>query len=256
MEMELSIDAHVACMVIKKPDRLNVLTPELMCEFQRHCEHFLAASELRVAIITGEGPKAFCAGADIKSWLPFVAETRKHPEAMPRTPLRGMTMTKPTIAAVNGYALGGGAELALACDIRIASTNAVFGWPEASLGILPRLGGTQRLPRIVGRAKALEILLTGKRLTAREALEIGLVTEVVEPEELMPTAREYALRVCALAPLAVRSIKRCIDEGCEMELTDGMALENELGFELYDTADYVEGRRAFAEKRPPVFVGA
>ncbi len=168
--------------------------------------------------------------------------------------MRGLQMKKPLIAAVNGYALGGG-ELALSCDIRVASRNAVFGWPEASLGILPRLGGTQRLPRIIGPARAREILLTGRRVAAQEALSIGLVSEVVEAEHLMDTAWAYARRICALAPLSVESIKRCLDEGCESSLDDGLELENTLGLRLCDTEDYQEGRRAFSEKRAPCFHG-
>ena len=255
MELEFTVKGAVAYLTIDREASLNTLTPGLMRELEVACTRINVDPAIRVGIVTGKGPKAFCAGADIKQWLPFVARTREHPEDMPKTPMRGLKMRKPLIAAVNGYALGGGGELAMACDIRIAATNAVFGWPEASLGILPRLGGTQRLPRLIGVAKAREILLPGRRVKAHEALEIGLVSEVVEPEQLMEKAEEYASRICALAPLSIEYIKRCIDEGSELDLDAGLEIENTLGLKLYDTEDYQEGRKAFAEKRPPNFQG-
>lgn len=255
MELEFTVKGSVAYLTIDREASLNTLTPDLMRELEAACTKINEGPNIRVGIVTGKGPKAFCAGADIKQWLPFVARTREHPEEMPKTPMRGMKMKKPLIAAVNGYALGGDGELAMACDIRVASSNAVFGWPESSLGILPRLGGTQRLPRLIGLAKAREILLTGRRIKAPEALELGLVSDVVEPGELMAKAEEYAERICALAPLSVEYIKRCIDEGCQAGIDEGMELENTLGLMLYDTEDYEEGRKAFAEKRKPNFKG-
>lgn len=253
--IEIEKKGRIAIFTLNNPDKLNVLSPDMLWELEEDMFNFMEDPELRVGIFTGKGPKAFCAGADIKSTLPFTMATENCPWRYPRTPMRGLHITKPLIAAVNGYAYGGGGELALACDIRIASDNASFRWPEPSLGILPRYGGTQRLPRIVGEAKALEILLTNAKVDAAEALKIGLVSKVVPQEELMDAAMEMAEKVCKLAPLSVINIKRCIYEGSEMEFDKGMQLENELCYKLYHTEDYAEGRKAFMEKRTPDFQG-
>lgn len=169
--------------------------------------------------------------------------------------MRGLYVTKPLIAAVNGLAYGGGGELALACDLRIAAEHASFRWPEPSLGLLPRFGGTQRLPRIIGYGRAMQILLTNEKVDAQTALQIGLVNQVVPAEQLLDAALQAAEKICQLAPLAVRSIKQCLSQGYDMPLRDGLALENTLGMALYQTEDYLEGGRAFQEKRPPQFQG-
>jgi len=169
--------------------------------------------------------------------------------------MRGQYVTKPLIAAVNGVAFGGGGELALACDIRIASENASFRWPEPSLGIMPRLGGTQRLPRLIGYNRAMSILLTNEKVDAQTALQIGLVEKVVPQDQLLDAAMETAEKICALAPLAVRGIKQALRYGIEMDLEDGLDLENRLAMPLFDTEDYTEGRTAFAEKRKAEFKG-
>ena len=188
-------------------------------------------------------------------WLPFVKATADRPWRIPRTPMRGLYVTKPLIAAVNGLAYGGGGELALACDLRIAAEHASFRWPEPSLGLLPRFGGTQRLPRIIGYGRAMQILLTNEKVDAQTALQIGLVNQVVPAEQLLDAALQAAEKICQLAPLAVRSIKQCLSQGYDMPLRDGLALENTLGMALYQTEDYLEGGRAFQEKRPPQFQG-
>lgn len=245
----------VAVFTLNRPEKSNAVTPDLMREMEAAMMEFMEDDALRVGIITGAGEKAFCSGADIAEWLPFVKQTADRPWRIPDTPMRGMYITKPLIAAVNGVAFGGGAEIALACDFRIASENAAFRFPEPSLGILPRLGGTQRLPRLIGRARAMEILLTNQKVDAQTALSIGLVNRVVKQEELMDAAMELAQKICTLAPLAVTAIKRCVCEGCELPLERGLALENEIGLTLYQTEDYEEGRAAFREKRAPRFKG-
>ncbi len=248
-------EGHLAIFTLNRPEKHNAITPDMMREMESSLVEFMEDGELRAGIVTGAGEKAFCSGADVAEWLPFVKETADKPWRIPDTPMRGLYVTKPLIAAVNGIAFGGGGEIALACDLRIASEKASFRWPEPSLGILPRLGGTQRLSRLVGYARAMEILITNKKIDAEEALKIGLVNRVVPHDQLMDAAREMAEAVCKLAPLAVRNIKRCLVEGFEMNLEQGLALENVLGLELYRTEDYEEGRAAFREKRLPVFKG-
>ena len=245
----------VAVFTLNRPDKFNAISPDLMREMESNMMEFMEDPELRVGIITGAGPKAFCSGADIVEWLPFVKATADRPWRIPNTPMRGMYVTKPLIAAVNGVAFGGGAEIALACDFRIAAENAAFRFPEPSLGILPRLGGTQRLPRLIGQGRAMEILLTNMKVDAQKALELGIVTQVVPQDQLMDAAMALAEKICKLAPLAVTAIKRCVVEGGEMSLENGLALENEIGLTLYQTEDYEEGRAAFREKRSPVFQG-
>jgi enoyl-CoA hydratase/carnithine racemase len=234
---------------------MNALSPNLFKEMHEAFEDFSRDTELWVGILTGAGEKAFCAGADIKEWLPFVRESRGKPWIVPTTPLRGMEIAKPLIAAVNGVAMGGGLELVLCCDLRIASEKARFAFPEARLGILPRLGGTTRLPRNIPWCKAAEILFLGKPIDAQEAYRIGLINKVAPPDRVMPSAMEWAEEMCSVAPLAVRSIKEAMLRSRGMSLEEALWIENGLGMPLYDTEDYEEGRTAFKEKRPPSFKG-
>ena len=207
--------------------------------------------DLWVGIITGAGEKTFSAGADIKDTLPFMKEHRDSPWEFPASLWRGLEIWKPLIAAINGAATGGGLEVALACDIRIASDKTRLGTPEVTLGLIPGWGGTQRLPRMVSWCKAAELLLTGKLIDAQEAYRIGLVNEVVPPEEVMPRAIEWAEIICQAAPLAVRAAKEAMVRGCSLALEDGLRLENSLNSYLFGTEDFNEGTTAFAEKRKP-----
>lgn len=248
-------DGQIALFTLNRPEKYNAVDPDMVQELHDTMMEFMEDGDLRVGIITGSGEKAFCSGADVTQWLPYVKATADRPWRIPPILTRGQYVTKPLIAAVNGIAYGLGGEIAMACDLRIAADTASFRWPEASLGILPRMGGTQRLPRLVGYGRAMEILLTNEKLDAQTALRDGLVNRVVPKEELMPAARAMAEKICALAPLAVNYIKRCVAEGTEMSLSAGLALENDLGMKLYETHDYLEGSAAFREKRKPRFEG-
>ena len=244
-----------AVFTLNRPEKYNALTPDMLRLMEAALIDFMEDPVLRVGIFTGGGEKAFCSGADVLEMLPFIKATADCPWRVPRTPMRGLTVTKPLIAAVNGLAFGGGAELALVCDLRIAVDTAVFRFPEPSLGLIPRLGGTQRLSRLVGLSRAMEILMTNQTIDAQTALAIGLVNQVVPKERLMDSAMDMAERICRSAPLAVQTIKRCLYEGGGMSLAEGLALENDLGLQLYQTEDYAEGSAAFQEKRPPQFKG-
>lgn len=245
----------IAIFTLNRPEKYNSLTPDMLRLMESSLIDFMEDPELRVGIFTGSGEKAFCSGADVLEMLPFIKATADCPWRVPRTPMRGLSVTKPLIAAVNGLAFGGGAELALACDLRVAVDTAAFRFPEPRLGLIPRLGGTQRLPRLVGTARAMEILLTNQKVDAQTALSIGLVNRVVPREQLMGTAMELAEQISRLAPLSVSTIKRCVYEGGTMTLADGLAMENDLGLKLYQTEDYAEGSAAFREKREPQFRG-
>ncbi|MCB2227593.1 MAG: enoyl-CoA hydratase/isomerase family protein [Desulfarculaceae bacterium] len=253
MELLYEKKEHIALFTLNRPEAFNAMSPDLFRQMHDACEDFAQDPQLWVGVFTGAGEKAFCAGADVKTWLPFVKECRERPWLMPTTPLRGMELDKPLIAAINGVALGGGLELALACDLRIASEKARFAFPEARLGILPRLGGTVRLPRLVGSAKAAELMFTGRRIAAAEALDMGLVNRVVPQEDVLTSALELAGEICQCAPLAVQAIKKSLRRGVGMSIEEALWCENALGMPLYDTEDYEEGRKAFAEKRPPAF---
>jgi enoyl-CoA hydratase/carnithine racemase len=207
--------------------------------------------ELWVGIVTGAGEKAFCGGADIKDTLPFMQAHRQDPWSFPPTIMRGFELWKPLIAAINGMAVGGGLELALACDIRIAADNARLGTPEVNLGLIPGWGGTQRLPRMVPWCKAAEIVLMGKLIDAQEAYRIGLVNKVVPQAEVMTTAKEWAKAICQAGPLAVRAAKEAMVRGYSMPLEDGLKLENSLEGYIMTTEDFTEGTTAFVEKRKP-----
>ena len=255
MDLLYAKEGPIAIFTMNRPEKYNAISPEMMQLFEERLMEFMEDAEVHAGIVTGAGEKAFCSGADVLEWLPFVKARKNSPWRMPKTMLHGLHITKPLIAAVNGVALGGGGEIALACDIRIAAEDASFCWPEPKLGIIPRLGGTQRLPRLIGRAKAMEILLTTRRISSEEALRIGLVSRVTTKENLMENAREIAMKISSLAPLAVRCIKRLIMDGMELPLDAALELESEVGLRLYDTEDYIEGGLAFKEKRTPRFKG-
>jgi Enoyl-CoA hydratase/carnithine racemase len=233
---------------------MNAYDPETFEELSDALVDFRDDDNLGVAIITGAGEKAFIAGADIKTILPYLAERPLYWEKVP-TIMRGLELYKPLIAAINGFALGGGLETALACDIRIASENAMFGVPEVTLGIIPGWGGTQRLPRCVPWAMAAQMLFTGKPISAQEAYRIGLVNRVVPITELMPAAEAMAKDILRVAPLAVKAAKQAMFRGMNMSLEEGLKVEADLMAPLFASEDHVEGRNAFLEKRKPEFKG-
>jgi enoyl-CoA hydratase len=246
----------VATITINRPSALNALNTPTTDDLLRAIEALGADVSVRVVIITGAGEKSFVAGADIK-------------ELADLTPARGQTharrgqqvfdaieqLGKPVIAAVNGFALGGGCELAMACTLRIAADTARFGQPEINLGIIPGYGGTQRLPRLVGKGVALDLILTGRQVTASEALAMGLVNRVVPAAQLMSEARALASELAAKAPIAVRYILDAVNRGLEQDLAQGQVLEATLFGLVASTADMREGTRAFVEKRKPRFTG-
>lgn len=242
---------RIAIFTIDRPEARNVMNAQGVQEFHDRMLEFDSDQDLWVGVVTGAGDKAFCAGADVKEMVSF---QQIHPGQYwerPDTPMRGLEIWKPLIAAINGVALGGGLEIALACDIRIASENARFGAPEASLGLMPGWGGTQRLPRMIPWAKAAEILLGGKVIDAQEAYRIGLVNEVVPAPEVMPAVIKWAEAMCTLGPLALRAIKQAMVKGTSTSLAEGLKLEKELVKYLVSTDDFAEGIKAFVEKRRP-----
>jgi len=253
--LDYTKEGKIATFTINRPDSMNALNLQVVKEWHEAMIDFRDDDDLWVGIITGAGDKAFCAGADIKELLPFLAENGHKLWAFPTTHTRLMDMWKPLIAAINGFCLGGGLEIALGCDIRIAGEKARIGVPEVTLGLIPGDGGTQRLPRVVPRCKAAEMLLMGKMFDAQEAYRIGLVNTVVPPEEVMPTAKEWAETICKAGPLAVRAAKQAMVRGCEMSLEDGLRLEFMLNAYITSTEDFKEGTTAFAEKRKPVYKG-
>lgn len=246
----------IAFVTVNRPDKLNALNDQVMAELADVAERIATTPDVRGALITGAGPKAFIAGADIGDLSrqgPFDGKARAmRGQAVLR---RLETCGKPVIAAVNGYALGGGCELAMACHLRIASDTAKFGQPEVKLGIAPGYGGTQRLPRLVGKGVALQLILTGEMIDAQEAYRIGLVNKVVPAAELLAESEKLLRGILAMAPLAVRLCLEAVDQGFEMTLDEGLLLEaNHFGL-LAATNDMKEGTQAFLEKRPPRFEG-
>ncbi len=242
----------VALITINRPDKLNALNDQVVDELADAAERVATEDAIKGAILSGSGQKAFVAGADIGDLAkqgPFDGKARAlRGQAMLR---RFETCGKPVIAAVNGFALGGGCELAMACHLRIASDSAKFGQPEVKLGIAPGYGGTQRLPRLVGKGNALRLILTGEMIDAHEAHRIGLVNQVVPGAELLGTAEKTLRGILAMGPLAVRLALEAVDQGLEMTLEEGLLLEaNHFGL-LAATEDMKEGLTAFLEKRPP-----
>ncbi len=239
----------VAILTINRPEALNALNSQVLSDLDEAIAKVEAADDVHAVILTGAG-RSFVAGADIGEMKGFSARDGKqfgvHGGGVF---LKLENLSKPVIAAVNGFALGGGCELSMACDIRIASEKAKFGQPEVGLGITPGFGGTQRLPRIVGISKAMELILTAKVINAAEAKEIGLVSAVYPPEELMDKAMELANAICANAPIAVAESKRCIRMGMQTDIATGSAFEAEAFGVTCGTEDKNEGMGAFLEKR-------
>ncbi len=242
----------VVTITINRPEAFNSISPEVYQEFSDAMVSFRDDPEVWVGIITGAGQRAFSAGADIRKMLPKLAEKSF---ALPPGIMRGLNIWKPIIAAVNGLALGGGLEIVLACDIRIAAENARFGTPEVALGLIPGWGGTQRLPRMIPWCKAAELLLMGKPIDAEEAYRIGLINKVVAREDLMSTAQEWAAKICENGPLAVRAAKEAMIRGMNMSLDDGLRLEESFFAGLTASEDFKEGIGAFAEKRKAQYKG-
>jgi E-phenylitaconyl-CoA hydratase len=251
MAVDYEKSGNIAIFTINRPEARNALNVDVMRELRDVMMDFRDDPELWVGIVTGAGEKAFCGGADVKTTLPFMKEHGRDPWAMPDSIMRGLEMWKPLIAAINGGAYGGGLELALACDIRIAADNARLGTTEVTLGLIPGWGGTQRLPRAIPWCKAAEMLLMGKVIDAQEAYRIGLVNKVVPQAEVMATAKEYAETICKAAPLAVRAAKEAMLRGSAMTLEEGLRLENALLASVMATEDFAEGTGAFVEKRKP-----
>ncbi|MGD8947146.1 MAG: enoyl-CoA hydratase-related protein, partial [Desulfobacterales bacterium] len=219
-------------------------------------EGFRFRSDVRVIIITGEGNKAFCSGADLKERATLSPEEVKEYIYTIRNLFTSIEqLNKPVIAAVNGIALGGGTELALASDIRFASVNASMGLTETRLAIIPGAGGTQRLPRLVGKGKAKELIFTGRRISAQEALDIGLVNKICEQEDLLNECKEMAAMICETGPIAIEQAKYAINYGLETDIHTGLAIESNAYWVCIPTEDRLEGLAAFKEKRKPVFKG-
>jgi len=253
MAVDYEKEGRIAIFTLNRPEAMNSLDMEALRQLHQAMVDFRDNPELWVGIITGAGDRVFCGGADIKDALPFMKEHRSDPWSFPPQIWRGFELWKPLIAAINGWALGGGLEIALACDLRIASENARLGTTEVNLGLMPGWGGTQRLPRLIPYCKAAEILLLGRPIDAQEAYRIGLVNKILPQEELMPAAKEWAEALCQVGPLAVRAAKEAMIRGSSLTLEDGLRLESSLFNYLLGTEDFAEGAAAFKEKRKPAF---
>ncbi len=252
----LSFEGEIGTLAINRPKALNALNIETLKDIQMGIQEAKDRSEMKVLILTGSGEKAFVAGADIAEM-----KGMNSIEALNFSKLGHLTLKmfqdldRPVIAAVNGYALGGGTEIAVACDFIYASENARFGLPEVTLGIFPGFGGTQRLPRLIGKGKAKELILTGKMITAQEAYQMGIVNRVFPPASLMEETKKVALQIAANGAVGVRLAKMAMDAGFNMDLTEACSLES-YAFSLgFTTEDQKEGMTAFIEKRKPNFRG-
>ncbi|MBI3895702.1 MAG: enoyl-CoA hydratase/isomerase family protein [Acidobacteria bacterium] len=246
----------IALVTINRPKVLNALSAKTLEELEACFREFQHDPNVRVVILTGAGDRAFVAGADINEFADY------SPLQAREFSLRGQAffhkvenLGKPTIAAIHGFALGGGCELALSCSIRIATQSARLGLPEVKLGIIPGYGGTQRLPRLIGKGMALQMILSGEPISAEEALRWGLVNQVVPPEQLLPAAKDLAKKIIANAPLAVQYCLEAIHQGLNVSLEQGLLLESALFGMAFATEDMREGIKSFLGKRSPQFTG-
>ena len=266
MTVHLDIDGPVARLTIDRPDALNALDVATLHALRQHLCEIRDRADLRVAVLTGSGTRAFCAGADLKGTRSSAAS---YAEALFQAPepaaelglyirlmdLSGLQCAKPLIAAVNGHCLGAGLEIALQCDMRVASTNASFGLPEVRVGSIPAVSGLHRLLKAVPSALAMQMVLTGDRIDASDAARIGLVSETVAPEQLIDRAMALAHKIAGNAPLAVQAVKKLSRQTAHLSEADAQSLTELYWGVLRDTADRIEGRQAFAEKRPPQYTG-
>lgn len=255
--LTLSTDGAVAIITIDRPEKLNALSSQVLEDLRHLVTDLRVREDIRAVVITGSGEKAFVAGADISELaaLNDIETGREFAQNGQAVFTLIESSPKPFIAAVGGFALGGGCELALSCHIRIASENAKFGQPEVNLGIIPGYGGTQRLTRVLGRTLATELILTGRMMDAREALEQGLVAKVLPQADLMPTALQMAATIAAKAPLAISAALECIVQGIDESIEEGLGREAERFGQLTTTEDFHEGTSAFLEKRKANFKG-
>lgn len=248
--------APLAVVTLNRPKALNALNAATFAELDEAIDELHADPEVRVVLLSGAGERAFAAGADIRELASVTEGEGKAFALRGQAVFRKIEMGgKPVIACIRGFALGGGCELAMACTLRIAADDAKFGQPEVKLGVIPGYGGSQRLPRLVGRGAALKLLLTGATIDAQEALRIGLVDEVVAAAELMQRGERLAMEIAAQAPLAVAEVVQIVDEGLDLPLDLALLREAEHFGRLCDTADKAEGTRAFLEKRQPSWKG-
>ena len=256
MSIDVTRDGAVAIVTVNRPEALNALNLETIQELRSALQAVATDDSVRAVVLTGAGEKAFIAGADIKYMSTLtVLEARAWGALGHACASLLESMPKPTIAAINGFALGGGCEMALGCDIRYASTKAKLGQPEINLGILPGWGGSQRLPRVVGLGIAKELIFTGRMVDAAEAARIGLVNAVFEPEELLPKTLELAQQLAGKSPSALAFAKQATNLALQGSVADGLAQEATLFAALFATEDQSEGMGAFIEKRPPSFTG-
>ncbi len=243
-------------LTLNRPEIMNSLNFPLLHALEQKIDEIRFNTDIRVVIITSAGDRAFCAGADLKERRTMSpVQVKAYIYTIRDLFTRIENLNQPVIAAVNGVALGGGTELALAADLRIASTNATMGLTETRLAIIPGAGGTQRLPRLVGKGKAKELIFTGARISAEEALSIGLVNKVVEPDALLSECRQMAATICEAGPLAIAQAKHAINHGLETDLSTGLAIESNAYWTLIPSEDRLEGLAAFQEKRKPNYKG-
>jgi enoyl-CoA hydratase len=257
MQLEnLLLELHegIAIITVNRPAAMNAMNGATLAELEGVVADIIRTPGIRAAVLTGAGTKAFVAGGDISVLQDLTSSQARDMALHAHRVFAAIEQSpKPFIAAVNGYALGGGCELAMACDIRIASETARFGQPEINIGILPGFGGTQRLPRLIGKGRALELVLTGDMIDAREALRIGLVNRVVPPDDLLDEARQLARKIASKSLIAVKLCKEAVGNGMEMDISRACAYEAELFGYSFSTADQKEGMGAFLEKRPAAF---
>ena len=246
----------VALLTLNRPKAMNSLNFKLLYAIKEQIEMLRNNPDIRVVIITGAGQKAFCSGADLKERITLTELQVKEFIYTIRNLFTYIeNLNKPVIAGINGVALGGGTELSLASDIRIASTNATMGLTEARLAIIPGAGGTQRLPRLIGRGKAKELIFTGRRVDAKEALEIGMVNKICKPDALIDECKKMANMICETGPIALEQAKFAINHGIETDINTGLAIESHAYWVTIPTKDRLEGLAAFREKRKPVYKG-
>lgn len=247
---------QILTLTLNRPRAMNAFNYAMAETLQAHIDAVRFRPEIRVVILTGAGEKAFCAGADLKERA-TLSELRVNEYLYKQRNLFTSIedLNKPVIAAINGAAFGGGTEITLACDIRMISETASMGLTETRLAIIPGAGGTQRLPRLIGRGKAKELIYTGRRITAQEALEIGLVNRVCEPDALMTECRKMAAEMCLAGPLALEQAKKAINCGMDTDIHTGIAIETDAYKVLIPTEDRLEGLAAFREKRKPEYKG-